>query len=172
MSWLKKFEEHGYAVVEDVFTTEEVMEMKAEIERVIDGIDFDRHPKSVFSTYDEDKIRVFFEEGAFDGDGKLAVERHKALNKIGHGSSVDYRFVRTHKTDGSPLLKFNGTRPTYDQTKFVNVPIKKGSLIIIHGLVVHKSAPNLSQNSRHAYTLHVMEGKNTKWSEDNCEEID
>ncbi|RCN24731.1 hypothetical protein ANCCAN_29567, partial [Ancylostoma caninum] len=83
------------------------------------------------------------------------------------GNSVDYRFVRTHKTDGSALLKFTGTRPAYDQEKFVNVPIKKGSLIIIHGLVVHKSAPNTSLKSRHAYTLHVMEGKNTKWSPDN-----
>ncbi|VDL62468.1 unnamed protein product, partial [Nippostrongylus brasiliensis] len=82
-------------------------------------------------------------------------------------SSVDYRFVRTHKTDGSPLLKFTGERPTYDQSKFVSVPVKKGSLIIIHGLVVHKSEPNTSTKSRHAYTLHIMEGKNTKWSPDN-----
>ncbi|PIO65154.1 hypothetical protein TELCIR_13191, partial [Teladorsagia circumcincta] len=41
------------------------------------------------------------------------------------GSQVDYRFRRTHKTDGSALLKFTGERSTYDQKQFVNVPIKK-----------------------------------------------
>lgn len=42
---------------------------------------------------------------------------------------MDYRFVRTHKTDGSALLKFTGDRPLYDQEKFVNVPIKRGTNI-------------------------------------------
>ncbi|KAK5978485.1 Phytanoyl-CoA dioxygenase domain-containing protein 1 [Trichostrongylus colubriformis] len=270
MSWLKDFEENGFAVIENVFTNDELTEMKNEIDRLITEIDLNEHPKSVFSTYDEDKhaaddyflnssdkIRVFFEEGALDKDGNLLTEKHKAFNKIGHGlhlknsvfkrmsfhpeikrlvkdlhfeepkivqsmyifkqpkiggavtdhidatflyvepiehligiwiavddaneengclafipgshkrSSVDYRFRRTHKTDGSPLLKFTGERPSYNQAKFVNVPIKRGSLIIIHGLVVHKSEPNTSSNSRHAYTLHIMEAKNTKWSEDN-----
>lgn len=270
MSWLTSFEENGFAVVEDVFTIEELSEMKGEIERLVTEIDLREQPKSVFSTYDEnkhaaddyflnssDKIRVFFEEGALDKAGNLAVDKHPALNKIGHGlhlenpvfkrmsfhpnlqrlvkdlqyeqpkivqsmyifkqpkiggavtdhidstflyvepidhligiwiavddaneengclafipgshkrSSVNYRFVRTHKTDGSPLLKFVGDRPSYDQDRFVNVPIRKGSLIIIHGLVVHKSAPNTSSMSRHAFTLHIMEAKDTKWSEDN-----
>jgi len=31
-----------------------------------------------------DKIRFFFEENAFDKDGKLIVDRSKAFNKIGH----------------------------------------------------------------------------------------
>ncbi|EFP00422.1 hypothetical protein CRE_21791 [Caenorhabditis remanei] len=82
-------------------------------------------------------------------------------------STSDYRFVRTHDTTGGSLLKFIGTRPTYDQSKFQHVPISKGSLILIHGLVVHKSEANTSDKSRHAYTVHVMERKNTKWSEDN-----
>ncbi|KAF1755805.1 hypothetical protein GCK72_012255 [Caenorhabditis remanei] len=82
-------------------------------------------------------------------------------------STCDYRFVRTHDTIGGPLLKFIGTRKTYDQFKFQHVPISKGSLILIHGLVVHKSEANTSDKSRHAYTVHVMERKSTKWSEDN-----
>lgn len=47
------------------------------------------------------------------------------------------------------------------------IALRSGSLIIIHGLVVHKSAPNTSSMSRHAFTLHIMEAKDTKWSEDN-----
>uniref|UniRef100_A0A1I7WMY2 Phytanoyl-CoA dioxygenase n=1 Tax=Heterorhabditis bacteriophora TaxID=37862 RepID=A0A1I7WMY2_HETBA len=42
-----------------------------------------------------------------------------------------------------------------------------GSLILIHGLVVHKSERNTSTKSRHAYTFHVMEKKGTLWSTDN-----
>ncbi|KAF1755812.1 hypothetical protein GCK72_012262 [Caenorhabditis remanei] len=72
-------------------------------------------------------------------------------------STSDYRFVRTHDTTVGPLLKFIGTRPSYDQSKFQHVPISKESLILIHGLVVHKSEANTSDKSRHAYTVHGEE---------------
>ncbi|VDL65975.1 unnamed protein product, partial [Nippostrongylus brasiliensis] len=55
MSWAKHFEENGFAVVENVFTEAELAEMKSEIGRIIDDVNLSEHPKSVFSTYDEDK---------------------------------------------------------------------------------------------------------------------
>jgi len=42
-----------------------------------------------------------------------------------------------------------------------------GSCILIHGLVVHKSEPNKSDKSRHAYTFHVAEMEGTEYSKDN-----
>ncbi len=42
----------------------------------------------------------------------------------------------------------------------------KGTLVILHGLVPHKSAPNRSDKSRHAYAVHMVDGT-AKWSEDN-----
>lgn len=59
MSWLTSFEENGFAVVEDVFTIEELSEMKGEIERLVTEIDLREQPKSVFSTYDENKVFSF-----------------------------------------------------------------------------------------------------------------
>lgn len=41
---------------------------------------------------------------------------------------MDYRFVRTHSKEGK-LLKFLGEKPTYDDSKFEAVPIKKGKNI-------------------------------------------
>lgn len=32
-----------------------------------------------------DKIRFFFEEGAFDPQGQLKIPKERAINKIGHG---------------------------------------------------------------------------------------
>jgi ectoine hydroxylase-related dioxygenase (phytanoyl-CoA dioxygenase family) len=34
-----------------------------------------------------------------------------------------------------------------------------GSLVVIHGSVVHRSDANLSDHSRWAYTFHLVEGK-------------
>ncbi len=42
----------------------------------------------------------------------------------------------------------------------------KGTLVILHGLVPHRSAPNRSPRSRHAYALHLVDGT-ARWSEDN-----
>jgi len=52
---------------------------------------------------------------------------------------------------------------TLDQTPFeaIDTPleVKKGSLILLHGRLPHCSSENKSDNSRHAYTLHVIDGE-------------
>ena len=50
----------------------------------------------------------------------------------------------------------------YDQTPWqeelsIPLPVSKGSLIILHGRVPHKSKANHSHKSRHAYTLHLVD---------------
>ena len=42
------------------------------------------------------------------------------------------------------------------------VEVKKGSLVLLHGRLPHYSCENKSSNSRHAYTIHVIDG-NSKY---------
>jgi len=44
--------------------------------------------------------------------------------------------------------------------KFVLGEVKAGSLVLIHGNILHKSERNLSPRSRFIYTFHVIEGEN------------
>jgi len=41
------------------------------------------------------------------------------------------------------------------------VPLEapQGTLIVLHGLLPHLSGPNRSEHSRHAYALHVIDGR-------------
>ncbi|XP_035246175.1 phytanoyl-CoA dioxygenase domain-containing protein 1 isoform X1 [Anguilla anguilla] len=83
-----------------------------------------------------------------------------------HKNGITRRMVRTPK--GSfPLTDFVGTEQNYDDKLFVPAPVKKGGLVLIHGEVVHRSAQNVSNHSRHVYTFHIMESKDTKWSPEN-----
>ena len=41
-----------------------------------------------------------------------------------------------------------------------------GSLVVIHGNVLHKSEANLSEDSRYIYTFHIIEG-NAKYDDQN-----
>lgn len=60
--------------------------------------------------------------------------------------------------------KGNGvTHEVYDSSpwpeeEFVPVEVPKGTLVVLDGLVPHGSAPNRSDRSRHAYTLHIIDG--------------
>ncbi|CAH1785253.1 unnamed protein product, partial [Owenia fusiformis] len=81
------------------------------------------------------------------------------------GIHENRRMVRTPDGQGSKYI--GGASREYDSKEFVPVPIKKGDLILIDGLVVHKSHANTSENSRHIYTFHVIEQKNTEWSKEN-----
>ena len=46
------------------------------------------------------------------------------------------------------------------------VEVKKGTLVLLHGRLPHYSCENTSSHSRHAYTLHVIDGK-TKYMDYN-----
>ena len=41
--------------------------------------------------------------------------------------------------------------------KLQPLEVKKGTLIVLHGLLPHLSRENRSPKSRHAYTLHVID---------------
>lgn len=63
------------------------------------------------------------------------------------------------------LSKLDNTPwPTTDEAVAVEVP--SGSVVIFHDHMPHFSSQNLSERSRHAFTLHVAE-KSSRWSDKN-----
>ncbi|XP_010553849.1 PREDICTED: phytanoyl-CoA dioxygenase [Tarenaya hassleriana] len=79
-----------------------------------------------------------------------------------HKNGLVRRFTR-----GEAGVTFDRPSPSYDQKDFVPIEMKAGSLIAIHGDLIHQSYENLSPKSRHAYSLHVVESDGCKWAEDN-----
>jgi len=70
----------------------------------------------------------------------------------GHTVGLQSRWLRT--PDG---MKFETLQShNWSENKLVPLEVKKGTLIVLHGLLPHKSLANRSVTSRHAYTLHVM----------------
>ncbi|KAH7730931.1 Phytanoyl-CoA dioxygenase [Aphelenchoides avenae] len=262
----------GFVKIESVFSTNEVHELQREMRQIVDQLDPESQPKSVFTTKDEQKhasdryfldsvgkVSYFYEEGALDKEGNLQVSKDRALNKVGHAlhwlnpvfkkysfddriqniiracgfshpqiiqsmyifkqpsiggavtphvdatffhvepkkhivgvwialdaatvengclwfipgshknNKLRYHFVRTDALGSSdPLVKFIGDKPEYDESKFVPVEVSRGSLVLIDGLAVHKSEPNTSDKSRHAYTFHVVDRTSgTVWGKEN-----
>jgi phytanoyl-CoA hydroxylase len=80
----------------------------------------------------------------------------------GHRGPLRSRFVRdgyrteTITLDATPLPR-EGLQP---------LEVPQGTLVVLHGLLPHASAPNRSASSRHAYTLHVIDGR-ARYSPDN-----
>uniref|UniRef100_A0A8C0G8Q1 Phytanoyl-CoA dioxygenase domain-containing protein 1 n=1 Tax=Chelonoidis abingdonii TaxID=106734 RepID=A0A8C0G8Q1_CHEAB len=83
-----------------------------------------------------------------------------------HTNGITRRMVRA-PPGTIPCTQFVGSERTYQDSQFIPVPICKGGLILIHGEVVHKSELNSSERSRHVYTFHLMEAKDTSWSKEN-----
>ncbi|XP_044849160.1 phytanoyl-CoA dioxygenase domain-containing protein 1 isoform X2 [Mauremys mutica] len=83
-----------------------------------------------------------------------------------HTNGITRRMVRA-PPGTIPCTQFVGSEQTYQDSQFIPVPICKGGLILIHGEVVHKSELNSSEWSRHVYTFHLMEAKDTSWSKEN-----
>ena len=76
----------------------------------------------------------------------------------GHNVGLKSRWVR----DGNGGMTFEvlNSEP-WNEDHLVPLEVKKGSLILLHGLLPHKSLANKSSRSRHAYTLHVISGDST-----------
>jgi phytanoyl-CoA hydroxylase len=46
----------------------------------------------------------------------------------------------------------------WPEANVIELNARKGSLVVLHGLLPHYSSPNRSPRSRHAYTLHIIDG--------------
>ncbi|XP_072971981.1 phytanoyl-CoA dioxygenase 1 [Typha angustifolia] len=79
-----------------------------------------------------------------------------------HKNGLKRRFIR----DGNGVY-FDLPSPSYDQKEFVALEVKSGSLVIIHGDLIHQSFENQSPKSRHALSLHVIDTDGFTWAKDN-----
>ena len=73
----------------------------------------------------------------------------------GHRSGLKSRWVRS-PTGGMSFDVIDDSPWPEDQ--LIPLEVSKGSLILLHGLLPHRSYQNKSGQSRHAYTLHVISG--------------
>src|SRR5262245_16569379 len=251
---LASYERDGYLVIENFAGHEECERLKRRAEELVR--DFDpRGVISIFSTREQtrtsddyfldsgDRIRFFFEEGAFAPDGGLRYDKERSINKIGHALHVldpvfgafsrraelavlcddlgyaeplllqsmyifkqpniggevnchqDAAFLYTEPPsvtgfwfaledatiengcmwaipeDHKLGLKKRCVRADGGGTKFeclddspwpesrlAPLEVPQCSLIILNGLLPHLSYANRSANSRHAYTIHVIDG--------------
>ncbi|MEQ9812850.1 MAG: phytanoyl-CoA dioxygenase family protein [Azospirillaceae bacterium] len=250
----ESWRQNGFLAIEGFVSDAACDALIAEAERLIDGFD-PGSVRSIFSTTQQteltdayfldsgDRIGFFFEEGAFDQRGELIVDKHLAINKIGHaqhdlnpvfstfsrdsrlaaladalgfadprllqsmyifkqpfiGGEVvahqDATFLYTeplsvtgfwfalqdatvdngclealpggHRLPLHQIFKRDGKGGVVMETAdprplptdgFVPLEAPKGTLIVLNGLLPHRSRPNGSARSRHAYTLHIVEG--------------
>ncbi len=63
--------------------------------------------------------------------------------------------VRCREDD---TVTFDKDLPEYKTEDFVPLEVPSGSLVLLHGANVHFSYSNTSPQSRHAYSMHVIEG--------------
>lgn len=254
------FNSQGYIVIESFASPEEINGMRDRMNELLDG--FDCSVTSIFSTKNQkestddhffesaDKVSFFFEEKAFDDEGKLKQSKQLSINKVGHalhehepvfksfcssgkllsmlvslgykspaiiqsmyifkqpgiGGEVvphqDNSFLYTNPTSCTGLwlaledatvvngclwaipgshknglvrrfirdengVHFDRPSPDYDQKDFVSIEVKAGSLVVIHGDLIHQSFENQSSKSRHALSLHVVDTKDHVWAPDN-----
>ncbi len=73
----------------------------------------------------------------------------------GHKLGLKSRWLRS--AEGGMKFEVFDSSPLPEE-KLVPLEVRKGSLIILNGLLPHKSLANRSTKSRHAYTLHVIGG--------------
>jgi phytanoyl-CoA hydroxylase len=259
---LTGFDAAGVLILEKFLSVDDCDRLRERTLELIDKFD-PRSVQSVFSAMEQtligdkyfeqsgDKIRFFFEQGAFDDNGDLKQSKEDSLNKIGHAmhdlDPVFDSFSRTAKianvvhslgyddpvilqsmyvfkppriggevychqdstflyTDPESCIGFwfaledatteNGCMHfipgghkgplkelhyrdddgemkfrTLDDTPWPEdateaAEAKAGTLVIFDGRAPHLSGPNLSDKSRHAYTLHVID-KNSHYPTEN-----
>uniref|UniRef100_A0A7N0TKW5 Phytanoyl-CoA dioxygenase n=1 Tax=Kalanchoe fedtschenkoi TaxID=63787 RepID=A0A7N0TKW5_KALFE len=76
-----------------------------------------------------------------------------------HKKGLVRRFMRDEKG-----VQFDQPSPSYDQKDFVPLEMKAGSLVVLHGDLIHQSFENQSSKSRHAFTWHVVDTDGCIWA--------
>ena len=62
---------------------------------------------------------------------------------------------------------FKGDKPSWDSSQEIPIECKAGTIVGLHGYLLHRSSKNNSPFSREAFTLHATDSSNSKWLDDN-----
>ena len=73
-----------------------------------------------------------------------------------HKSSLKSRFSRSENGNGTEMEVFDDT--PWEVSKLIPLEVKAGTMVVLHGLLPHMSFANRSARTRHAYTMHLIEG--------------
>ena len=74
----------------------------------------------------------------------------------GHRNDLKSRFFRNVKGDGTEMEIIDDS--PWETSKLVPLEVRAGSMIVLHGLLPHMSHANRSERTRHAYTMHIIDG--------------
>jgi len=74
----------------------------------------------------------------------------------GHKMGLKSRFFRGKNGNLTEMEVFDES--AWDTSKLVPLEVRAGTLIVLHGLLPHMSYANRSKRTRHAYTMHLIEG--------------
>lgn len=84
-----------------------------------------------------------------------------------HRTGVHTRFIRNPVDDSVSFIEISPI-PEYSFDSFVPVEVRAGSLVLLHGANLHCSKENSSNKSRHAFSVHFVEGASgSRWLEEN-----
>jgi phytanoyl-CoA hydroxylase len=72
----------------------------------------------------------------------------------GHRLGLKKRFVRTGSGVGFQVLD----EAPWPDEGLVPLEAPRGTLVLLHGRLPHQSGPNRSRRSRHAYSVHIIDG--------------
>jgi ectoine hydroxylase-related dioxygenase (phytanoyl-CoA dioxygenase family) len=86
------------------------------------------------------------------------------VKKGGGDTPLKEQFTRD-ENDNTALIELDNSPWPHDE-EALPLEVKKGTLIVFNGLLPHFSAPNVSDTSRHAFTLHIT-CATSKYAEEN-----
>lgn len=86
---------------------------------------------------------------------------------LGKYVPVTYFMKKRWNEKGEEEIYYEGIWPDYDISEGVPIEVPKGSAVLLHSENVHYAPPNLSDKSRHAFTIHFMDAAVSTWDKDN-----